>query len=183
MKKGESGFTIIEVALAIAIAGLIFLMAFVALPWFRASQRDTKRREDLIHFIDEVKNYQQKNRGTLPGFSDNSDSGTNVITVIPTEIKDTDLPSSWNGFYRDYLKENFTDPDGEQYKLEVHACTIGVAGEPCLENSDAFYPNDYKIIVVTSAVCINDRPAQSDNHRRLATMYYLQNGGVACVNS
>ena len=39
------GFTIIEVVLVLAIAGLIFLMVFVALPALQRSQRDTQRKK------------------------------------------------------------------------------------------------------------------------------------------
>ena len=37
----DRGFTIIEVVLVLAIAALIFLMVFIALPALQASQRDT----------------------------------------------------------------------------------------------------------------------------------------------
>ena len=43
----RGGFTIIEVVLVLAIAGLIFLMVFIALPALQRSQRDTQRRNDL----------------------------------------------------------------------------------------------------------------------------------------
>ena len=47
MKKGDSrkktGFTIIEVALVLAIAGLIFFFFFVALPSLQRSQRGAAR--------------------------------------------------------------------------------------------------------------------------------------------
>ena len=60
MKKGANksfrGFTIIEVALVLAIAGLIFLMVFIALPGLRASQRDAERRENVAMFLESVKN-------------------------------------------------------------------------------------------------------------------------------
>lgn len=44
--KTNQGFTIIEVVLVLAIAALIFLMIFVALPALQASQRDTERKND-----------------------------------------------------------------------------------------------------------------------------------------
>ena len=44
--KSKKGFTIIEVVLVLAIAGLIFLMVFVALPALQRSQRDTQRRDE-----------------------------------------------------------------------------------------------------------------------------------------
>ena len=43
----KKGFTIIEVVLVLAIAGLIFLMVFLALPALQRSQRDTQRKNDI----------------------------------------------------------------------------------------------------------------------------------------
>ena len=45
LKKNKKGFTIIEIVLVLAIAGLIFLMIFVALPALQRSQRDTQRKK------------------------------------------------------------------------------------------------------------------------------------------
>ena len=58
MKKGElqkSGFTIIEVVLVLAVAGLIFAMAFIAVPSLQRSQRDNDRRDDMLKLVTEVK--------------------------------------------------------------------------------------------------------------------------------
>ena len=46
-KNKEKGFTIIEVVLVLAIAGLIFLMVFIARPALQRGQRDTQRRDDV----------------------------------------------------------------------------------------------------------------------------------------
>ncbi len=43
----EKGFTIIEVVLVLAIAALIFLMVFIALPALQRNQRDTARKTVL----------------------------------------------------------------------------------------------------------------------------------------
>ena len=186
MKKGEAktGFTIIEVALTIAIAGLIFLMIFIALPWLRASQRDTKRREDLIHFISEVKTFQQKNRGALPGVGENP----GIITWDDaSSTVNPPAAASWSEFYRDYLKESFEDPDGEHYTLyNIGPCSSGgiVDGECDMANAnDTIFPNDYRIIVVSSATCKGNSIVQSSNPRRLAAMYALETGGVYCINT
>ena len=45
--KHRKGFTIIEVVLVLAIAGLIFLMIFIAFPALQRGQRNTQRRRDL----------------------------------------------------------------------------------------------------------------------------------------
>jgi prepilin-type N-terminal cleavage/methylation domain-containing protein len=68
MKRTQNikGFTIIEVVLVLAIAGLIFLMVFIALPALQAGQRDTARKNDAGHVITAVNNYTSNNRGAFP---------------------------------------------------------------------------------------------------------------------
>lgn len=60
------GFTIIEVVLVLAIAGLIFLVVFLALPALQRSQRDTQRRSDVGRVIAAVQSYQSNKSGALP---------------------------------------------------------------------------------------------------------------------
>lgn len=62
----QGGFTIIEVVLVLAIAGLIFLMVFIALPALQRNQRDTQRRDDASRVISQLQSYATNNRGELP---------------------------------------------------------------------------------------------------------------------
>ena len=65
--NNRKGFTIIEVSLVLAIAGMIFMMAFLVLPGLWASERDAERRDDMIKFVNNLKNFQtNNNRGALP---------------------------------------------------------------------------------------------------------------------
>lgn len=65
-KQTVKGFTIIEVVLVLAIAGLIFLMVFVALPALQAGQRDTARKNDASTVLSAVNTYVSGNRGAFP---------------------------------------------------------------------------------------------------------------------
>lgn len=65
-KQTIKGFTIIEVVLVLAIAGLIFLMVFVALPALQSGQRDSARTKDVGSIAAAVSTYSQTNRGTFP---------------------------------------------------------------------------------------------------------------------
>ena len=65
-KNNKKGFTIIEVVLVLAIAGLIFLMVFLALPALQRSQRDTQRKNDASRLRAAVTDYTSNNRGELP---------------------------------------------------------------------------------------------------------------------
>jgi prepilin-type N-terminal cleavage/methylation domain-containing protein len=62
----QKGFTIIEVVLVLAIAALIFLMVFIALPALQRNQRDTQRRNDVGRFVSQVSNYSTNNKGKIP---------------------------------------------------------------------------------------------------------------------
>jgi len=64
--KKEKGFTIIEVVLVLAIAGLIFLMVFIALPALQRSQRDTSRKSDVGAVSSAITSYTANNRGVFP---------------------------------------------------------------------------------------------------------------------
>lgn len=95
-KNNMKGFTIIEVVLVLAIAGLIFLMVFIALPALQRNQRDTARKNDVSIVAAAVTAYSSNNRGEFPedaeelagyldDLSENTDAGS--ITII-TEATD-----------------------------------------------------------------------------------------------
>ena len=68
--NSKEGFTIIEVVLVLAIAGLIFLMVFVALPALQRSQRDTARRNDLSRVDTSLVQYQTNNSTKVKNLPD-----------------------------------------------------------------------------------------------------------------
>lgn len=131
----KKGFTIIEVVLVLAIAGLIFMMVFIALPALQRSQRDTQRSNDMSRVITALNQYQANNRGAIPT------KGTYVkgheTKAATTGSIDT---KSWNYFYDNYLivsaggsQDVFADPDGEPYALWIQPCvaTGGKVGDTC----------------------------------------------------
>ena len=188
MKKGflKNGFTIIEVVLVLAIAGLIFIMVFVALPALQRSQRDSARRDAMMSFIDDVKTYQNNNRGALPKMDDDS------VVVSWDKIKDDDKVKStdanWAGFYKGYLDERFQDPDGYSYKLNVLKCgqtTDAVCDGLDTALYDKTFPNDYSMVVVVQSKCgyKDDGMAAavgSSNPRNLSVLYRLEGSGIYC---
>lgn len=159
-KKEEKGFTIIEVVLVLAIAGLIFMMVFIALPALQRSQRDTQRKNDLSRLNTAVASYQSNNRGNLP---------TNTGT--PTQ--------SWASFLTRYVSTNagdeFSDPTGANYTL-----TVGVAAPniPATFNSAAPI-----IYVTTGAKCNGESLTLLQGSRKVAFQMKLEGNGIACQNN
>ena len=101
--KKEKGFTIIEVVLVLAIAGLIFLVVFLALPQLQRTQRDSQRRSDLSRMAAALQSYKSNNNGTVPATQTNLD-----------------------GFVTNYLRTDgavFADPSGTNYTTTLSANT------------------------------------------------------------
>lgn len=176
MKKGKkrNGFTIIEASLVLAIAGLIFLMVFIAFPALNRSQRDSKRRDDILLFLEAVKKYQTNNRGALP-------NELLPVTVSARPISAPERKDTWAGFYWSYLDNSFLDPVGNAYALDVKKCG-GSEGGVC-KNSPVLDAMDYTLHVLTEATCSDENAAPTSNPRNIAVIYRLESSGVYCANT
>lgn len=65
-RNNNRGFTIIEVVLVLAIAGLIFLIVFTALPQLQQSRRDTARKSDLGLIVAKTVDFSSNNGTGIP---------------------------------------------------------------------------------------------------------------------
>lgn len=65
-KTKEQGFTIIEVLIVLAIAGLIMLIVFLAVPALQRNSRNTQRRSDASHLSGLINENITNNNGTPP---------------------------------------------------------------------------------------------------------------------
>ena len=60
--KNKKGFTIIEVVLVLAVAGLIFLMVFLVLPALQRAQRDAARKQAIANIASQIITYYSNTR-------------------------------------------------------------------------------------------------------------------------
>ncbi len=160
--KPKKGFTIIEVVLVLAIAALIFLMVFIALPNLQVSQRDTQRRDDLARFAAQITQYSSNNRGKVPhtGFS-----------------TEADQTNQWKAFLADYLNSNgdeFVDPDGNAYAVKYMGDSTKYTAAPTF---------DHEIKVYGNAKCDGEKIVASTGERKVAFLYKLEGAGVYCGNN
>lgn len=188
MKTGDpGGFTIIEVVLVLAIAGLIFLMVFIALPALQRSQRDTQRRDDMARLATAINNYQTNNNGRLPG--------NGAATVTPCEpggptfgdIPTGDTQAACN-FIRQYMNSataqasddsEFLDPSGDPYKL--HISNYDNASNAAKSGDMTFA--DKIVYVVTGGRCNGENIEKSNNSRDYAIRYKMEGSGTYCKDS
>ena len=85
----QPAFTIIEVVLVLAIAGLIFLMVFIALPALQRNQRDAQRKNDMFLFVDAFTRCKSLNKGRCYASSGGDEGLFNrLYGYIGEDIKD-----------------------------------------------------------------------------------------------
>lgn len=162
--NAKQGFTIIEVVLVLAIAGLIFLMVFIALPALQRSQRDTQRREDMGRFLSQLTQYQSNN-----------------ANKIPSEVNSTNPTKAWNDFITNYLRvggDAFTDPNGVEYKVDK--VTVCKSDNDCEQKTNETDYLDAKIQVYTNARCNGEEPTYVQGSRKVAFTYKMEGAGIYC---
>jgi prepilin-type N-terminal cleavage/methylation domain-containing protein len=65
-QKRQEGFTIIEVLIVLAIAALILLIVFLAVPSLQRNARNTQRKSDVANLGSAISNFEGNNSGALP---------------------------------------------------------------------------------------------------------------------
>jgi prepilin-type N-terminal cleavage/methylation domain-containing protein len=73
VSESKKGFTIIEVVVVLAIAGLIFGIVFWALPNLQKSNRDSTRKTITANVLANLDQYASNSNGTYPPFDDFDD--------------------------------------------------------------------------------------------------------------
>ncbi len=159
------GFTIIEVVLVLAIAGLIFLMVFIALPTLQRNQRDTQRRDDVARIKAQVNQYQANMKGVIP-----TDS-TAGCTIVAGNAGD---------FLSRYLEtgaaaNTFVDPGGTPYRSAN--CIAPVNPLPATATAGQWFFN-------AGAICgATEGSTAAGGTRDYAIVMKLEGSGTACVDS
>ncbi len=166
VQRKEKGFTIIEVVLVLAIAGLIFLMVFIALPALQRSQRDTQRKQDLSRALTALSSYTSANRGSLPA---------NTTAAWQTFLTQYLTPSSSDTFV-DPLGANTTQ-GSTQTTYQFSPITSGLTGT---FNSQS---TQNVIYFAEGYTCGNGGSITQAGTRTVALLMYLEGGGTTCVNS
>ncbi|MBH1956698.1 type II secretion system protein [Candidatus Saccharibacteria bacterium] len=149
-KNKQSGFTIIEVVLVLAIAGLIFLMVFVALPTLQRNQRDTQRKQDLSRVMTAIASYTQNNKGSIP--------------------------TNWSKFNTDYLQaagDSFVDPTFGPYTINTSLTDAPTGATSTIDK-------DGNIYVYPKKKCGEGESLATGGERSVAFMMKLEGGGIAC---
>jgi type II secretory pathway pseudopilin PulG len=180
------------VVLVLAIAGLIFLMVFIALPALQRSQRNTQREDDLARFITASNDYQTNNNGKTP-----FESGNDWSKLVKFTKKYIDDKCTFNETNANSSKDainncaaQFTDPDGEVYEWDVYGFKDGTrAGDKASTTEDVSIPTamdvdtvDHKLYVTTNSTCgVEEASYKYDpGVRNFSITYNMEGGSTSC---
>ena len=197
--KSKKGFTIIEVVLVLAIAGLIFLMVFVAFPALQRSQQDTQRQTDISRLSTQITNFKANNSNAIPGAAAKNDNAQ--VTIDGASINSNakvNTRGTWAYCYKNYLLaggDTFQDPDGTPYKLSVVYCgASGTAVDPdkgtsagadckaaSQRYSSTFAAQDHTALIVLGARCDGEAAVASTGLHDMALVYKKDGGGTICI--
>ena len=149
----KKGFTIIEVVLVLAIAGLIFLIVFLAVPALQRSRRDTQRRSDASRMIAQLEQYAANNNGNYPTDSSYINGANST-------------------FAEDYM-DSFEDPSEGAYTINALAAATNGDIDPGVI--------EYSVTIKCSSTGNNFETGQGG--RDIAVRIGLETGGAYCQDN
>lgn len=191
----KKGFTIIEVVLVLAIAGLIFLMVFLALPALQRSQRDAQRKQDVAMVVTALHNWKANNKGR--GYASMGNSVLTPLADLNEEQKKYGVNngiepienSPLNSYISFDLKSGKNKNDSSSsLSLNTKIVTTSVNNNVTLFRIDSPSFRDHeRIAVVVGMGCDNIELASNRSvvlrdikKGAAAVVYLLESGGAYC---
>ncbi|HEX7368052.1 MAG TPA: type II secretion system protein [Candidatus Saccharimonadales bacterium] len=155
-RKREEGFTIIEVLIVLAIAALILVIVFLAVPALQRSSRNTQRKNDAANVLSAVSDYVSNNSGQPPAAC-SSTAGAFSGSGDCKFLQDVKL-----GYY-----------NASNATIKVVTSVPGSA------------PDTNTVDIITGAQCgttAADNPTSSTNNRQYVAWYGIEGStGAQCV--
>lgn len=183
-KESKKGFTIIEVVLVLAIAGLIFLMVFIALPALQRGQRNTQREDDLARVLTAVNDFQTNNNGKTPFNigTDNSGGrlGTFVIRYLDGECRST-TDTGTEGVFSS-CGQQFSDPQGEPYSLVYNGSAKGKTYTADQSDVSDDIDDERTFYAYTYASCGDEGKVKKGTGERDVAIFLKEEGGAIACN-
>lgn len=181
MTKNKKGFTIIEVVLVLAIAGLIFLMVFIALPALQRSQRNTQREDDISRFLTAANDFQTNNNGKTPWQVGDSTTKKKTAKNFVKRYIDSSCTAETPDEQDSSCGAQFTDPDGEPYFFRPKGDAANDDAAVMYENGEDDGKVNHAIVVYSYSSCGDEGYYTKGTGTREYSMFYvLEGGSVTC---
>ena len=171
--KNRQGFTIIETMIVLAIAGLIMLIVFLAVPALQRASRNTSRKNDAGNISSAISTWISNNNGSLPG--------TETTGTFSQSTCTTDLGSIVNSIKLGYYASS--NINCASNGAIVNSC--GSAGSACGVGTTTTVGTE-NVILDEGVVCESPQPVgagpmtttASASTRSYVLLYAVETGGA-----
>lgn len=159
LKNSNEGFTIIEVLIVLAIAGLILLIVFLAVPALQRNARNTNRKNDVSAVLSGLTESASNNSGALP----TNCTGTSTVTWTGANGANNDTKM---GYY------NATCGVGSTGNGHVDLKTAPAGNATALNGTTKDY-----IVVAEGDQCTPANGAKAGSANSVAILYEIETSG------
>lgn len=162
-QTNQKGFTIIEVLIVMAIAGLILLIVFLAVPALQRNSRNTQRKNDVAALLGSISEFASNNNGALPTTVTAPSAGTVRFGCAAGSCTTSEVKV---GYYTTYASLTGTGQGGVQL-LAAYAAT----GPFTTAAAD-------RVVLVTGGSCVtpNTGVTQAGSARQIAAVFENETG-------
>lgn len=188
--KRTSGFTIIEVMIVLAIAGLIMVIVFIAVPQLQRNQRDNTRQNTVNRLKAEIETYAGNNQGQYPFGGPNGTPANQNQNAIACG---NNVTGCWANFFNNYVTGGRVQVNDPSTGQPIVTATVGApracTSDPC--TNVAVPANRGAVEIVYGASCDGERLQRSPlgvntslTSRTFAIVVGLDRGGTRyCVDN
>lgn len=193
-KNNFKGFTIIEVVLVLAIAGLIFLMVFLGLPALQRAQRDTARKQDVAMVVTALHNWKANNQGR--GYAALGNSKLEENTTQDDYDRENGITKRINSIennplnnYVGFKKDDNSNKNDSSSSLSLNTSFIKTytSSGTIVRFPNAFFEEKRSIAIVINQGCNNmetfkngDVTLRDNKPGAAAVIHSLESGGAYC---
>ncbi|HVU59896.1 MAG TPA: prepilin-type N-terminal cleavage/methylation domain-containing protein [Candidatus Saccharimonadales bacterium] len=149
--RAVQGFTIIEVMIVLAIAGLILLIVFLAVPALQRSSRNTQRKTDVSAVLAAVDDFENNNGGTAPPANSFAIGTDGTLTISSTGMASA---TAKLGYYK-------------SGQVTVQTAYQNVTGNPTGD----------QVTIYEGTRCASATSSAQGNNRQVAAVYAVETGG------
>lgn len=171
---GGKGFTIIETLIVLAIAGLILMIVFLAVPALQRAARNTQRKNDVAAIGSAISNYVNNDGGSMP-------SAPVVVSGTSAVFSNTAVgPNS------DQAKLGFYSPGNVVLNTISGTSTVTPVVNPPGTGPSATVVTTDSVVIEVGETCNSSGTSAGQVSSRAAAIFYVVesasgNGNIQCL--
>lgn len=188
--KRDEGFTIIEVLIVLAIAGLIILIVFLAVPALQRNSRNTQRKNDVAAIASAAQNVVNNTNGNIPKQVSSGDGVTASDSLVSIRVSSsiTAIETAKLGIYRSGTAASWSTSSGKIY-IGDYTGSATLSPTVAAVGSESATALSRESVIIAAGYACNDSNTglnATKNSRSIAILYVIEtasgNGSLQCTN-